>query len=163
MGKQFLKNGQVTLINGGYLSNGEGNPVSNQAFYNAQKHAEYVITFAGLAKEKNFKGVKADSLSDLEAEVRKVLSDKAPVFVTKPTATAQVLTEQLKAEAMSFMDFQANSSKVNKINAFLQQFAVINEFETYGLFFDQEIVKLNNLYTMAEVTAAVTEVIDLLK
>lgn len=163
MGKQFLKNGQVVLMNGGYVSNEEGKPVFNQDFVNAQKHAEYVVTFAGLAKGKNFKGVKADSLSDLETEVRKSIAAKQKVFVTKPVEVTRTLTEQLKVEAMSFMDFQENSSKIDKINNFLQAFTVLDEFETYGLFFEENIVKLNKLYTMKEVTDSVTEVIDLLE
>jgi hypothetical protein len=63
---------------------------------------------------------------------------------------------------MAFLDNHKEISKVEKINQFLQQFNVINEFETFGLFFDQEIVKLGNIYTMAEITTAVTETIDLL-
>ncbi len=163
MGKQFLKKDQVVLLNGGYVSTTEGKPVSNQGFYNAQKHAEYVVTFDSLAKGKDFKGKRADSLSDLQEKVRKALEAKATVFVTKPTAVTQALTEQLKAEAMNFMEFTQNSSKIDKVNSFLQQFEVINEFEQFGLFFEDEIVKLNKIYTMEEVIASVTEVIDLLK
>ena len=63
---------------------------------------------------------------------------------------------------MAFMKFTESSSKVEKINSFLQQFAILNEFENYGLFFEEDIVKLNKIYTMAAVIAAVTETIELL-
>ena len=50
----------------------------------------------------------------------------------------------------------------SKINKFLSQFNIVNEFEEFGLFFDQDIVKLNKIYTIKEITAAVKAVIDLL-
>ena len=162
MGKQFLKKGQVVLVSGGYVTNGDTQqPVFNQDFVNVQKHAEYVVTFATLAKGKNFKGVKADSLEELKAEVNKSLASKATEYVTKPTAATQTLTEQLKAEALNFMNFQETSSKVDKINNFLQQFNVLKDYEDFGLFFEDGITKLNNLYTLQQVVDAVTEVIDL--
>jgi len=73
------------------------------------------------------------------------------------------LTKKLADEAMAFMTFQENSTKVDKVNSFLQQFSVLAEFEEFGLFFSEDIVKLNRIYTMDEVIEAVTEVIDLLK
>lgn len=163
MGKQFLKNGQVELQNGGYLSTKDGNPVSNAEYVKAQQHAEYVVTFATLAKGKDFVGKRADSLVDLQNEVSKALAAKKKVFVAKPTAIEKTLTKQLQNEAMAFMNFEENSSKVDKVNNFLQQFAVLDEFEIFGLFFESDIVKLNKLYTMAEVVTSVQEVIDLLK
>lgn len=163
MAKKFLKNGEVQLLNGGYLSDMSGNPVSNAEYVKAQQHAEYICTFAQLAKGKDFVGKKADSLADLEKEVANALTAKKKVFVAKPTAVEKSLTKQLAAEAMAFMNFEKDSSKVDKVNNFLQQFAVLDEFETFGLFFTEDIVKLNNLYTMQEVVDAVQEVIDLLK
>jgi len=163
MNKQFLKATEVQLVNGGYLSNKEGKPVFNQDFVNAQRHAEYVVTFAQLARTKDFKGKKADSLADLESEVNQMLKAKQKTFVAKPTAVEKTLTHQLAQEALAFMTFEENSGKVDKINTFLQQFAVLDEFETFGLFFGEDIVKLNKIYTMEEVVASVTEVIDLLK
>ncbi len=163
MGKQFLKSADIQLLNGGYLSNKEGQPVNNEQFVKAQKHAEYVVTFATLAKGKDFTGKKADSLSDLEAEVKALLATKQKTFVSKPTEVKKPLTAQLAEEAMAFMTFQENSGKVDKINSFLQQFEVLDEFFEFGLFFESDIVKLNKIYTMKEVVDAVTEVIDLLK
>jgi DNA polymerase III delta subunit len=60
------------------------------------------------------------------------------------------------------MKFNEESTKVDKINAFMQQFAVLQEFEAFGLFFDEEIVKLNNIYSVEEILKAVKETIDLL-
>lgn len=162
MSKQFLTSEKVELVKG-YLSNGpEMNPVTHEGFVAAQKHAEYIVTFANMAKGKNFKTSKVDSLEDLKKDVLAVLSTKEVQFVEAPTKVAQPLTEQLKGEAMNFVNFQTNTVKTAKVNAFLQQFTVLKEFETIGLFFEQGIVKLNRIYTMDEVIAAVSETIDLI-
>jgi len=162
MAKQFLKSTDLQLLNGGYLSNKTGNPVSNQEFLSAQKHAEYVVTFANLAKGKDFKGKKADSIEDLKKELNDLLFSKnVTEFVKKPTSVERPITAQLKEEAMSFLNFHTETEKVDKINKFLQQFNVLKEFEDFGLFFDDEIVKLNKIYTLQEVVDAVTQTIDL--
>jgi len=161
--KQFLKKEQIQLLNGGYLSNTVGSPVCNSEFVAAQKNAEWCCTFAELAKGKDFKGKKADSLSNLQAEVVKALQAKKRTFVDKPTMTEGSLTTQLAAEALAFMDFAENTTKADKINEFMQQFNVLAEFQEFGLFFEDDIVKLNRIYSIEEVTASVQEVIDLLK
>lgn len=162
MSKQFLTKEKAQLVNG-YLSNGsEMNPVTNQEFVDAQRHAEYIVTYAQMAKGRNFKTSKVDSLDDLKRDVLAALATKEVKFVTAPTKVDQPLTEQLKNEALNFVNFQTDTAKTAKVNAFLQQFNVINEFETIGLFFEQGIVKLNRIYTIAEVIAAVSETIDLI-
>jgi hypothetical protein len=163
MSKKFLKKADLQLINGGYLSDKNENPVSNAAFVAAQKHAEYVVTFAVVAKGKDFVGKKADSLQELETQVRNLLAVKNRTFVEKPNLVAGSLTAQLKEEALLFMNFQENVSKVDKINNFLKTFEVVAEFEEFGLFFEEEVVKLNRIYTIKEIVEAVSEVIDLLK
>lgn len=163
MSKQFLKKDGIQLLNGGYLSNKEGNPVSNAEFVQAQQHAEFIVVFAAKAKGKDFKGKKADSLEDLRKEVQNLLSaTKAVSFVDKPAAVKRPTTDKIAAEAMDFIKFQESSSKVDKVNNFLQQFKILKEFEDFGLFFEEDIVKLNKIYTMKEVIDAVTETIDLL-
>jgi hypothetical protein len=164
--KKFLKSTEIDLVNGGYLAvkgAKELTPVTNAAFIQAQKHAEYIITFAKLAKDKDFKGKKADSLADLESAVRAELSTKDRSYVKKPKKVVKKLSQQLHDEAMAFMSFEKDTTKVEKINAFLQQFNVLAEFEEFGLFFDEGIVKLNTVYTMKEIVAAVESTIDLLK
>lgn len=163
MSKQFIKNGELKLENGGYLSNKDGNPVCNYGFYNAQQHADYIVTFAKMAKGKDFKGKKADSLEDLKREVNEVFNNKQKIeFVKKPKEVKRPTTDTLAKEALAFIDFQESSSKNEKLNNFLQQFAILKEFEEFGLFFEEEIVKLNKIYTLEEVVKATTEVIDLL-
>lgn len=163
MSKIFVKNGGLALVNGGYLVTGKAEtPVFNEAFIAVQKHAEWVVTFAEKAKGKDFVGKTADSLASVKAEVAKTLAKSDVTYVTAPKEVKGDLTAKLKAEAMAFIDFNKESSRTDKINGFLQQFNLLNEFEKFGLFFEQDICKLNKIYTMQEVIAAVTEVIDVL-
>ena len=164
MNKFFVKNGELALVNGGYVTFGEKQtPVYNADFIAVQKHAEWVITFAEKAKGKDFVGKQADSIADVKAEVMKALASKGVEYVKGPKNVKQDLTEKLKEEALAFIKFQGESSKIEKINKFLQQFNCLNDFENFGLYFDDsQIVKLNKIYTIEEVVTAVTEIIDLI-
>jgi Holliday junction resolvase len=163
MSKQFIKNGALQLVNGGYLSNLDGNPVFNQEFYIAQQHAEYIVTFATMAKGKDFVGKKADSIEGLKTEVIEFLNkNKSISFIEKPKEVKKPTHEKLASEALAFVNFQESSNKVDKMNHFLQQFSILKEFEEFGLFFEEEIVKLNKIYTMDDVINAVKETIDLI-
>jgi hypothetical protein len=163
MSKQFLKKGEVKLVNGGYLSNKDGKPVFNALFVKAQQHAEYITTFAEMAKKKNFKEVKVDTVDALKSEVLDFLNKSKPVhYILKPDVVEKPLTAKLADEALTFMNFQEDTDKVNKINAFLQQFTILSEFEEFGLFFEEDVVKLSKIYSMKEVIDAVTETIELL-
>ena len=79
-----------------------------------------------------------------------------------PKEVKRPMNEKLQSEALAFIDFQTSSSKTEKINQFLQQFSILKEFEDFGLFFEEEIVKLNKIYTMDDVIKAVTDTVDLL-
>ena len=161
MSKVFLKSGELSLENGGYLTSKDGKPVSNAEFQAVQKHAEYVVTLAETAKGKDFKGRKADSFEELAKEVARKLSATETIeFVKGPKAIKRTTTDALKKEALAFLDFQKEEDDSKKINEFLQQFAIINEFETHGLFFTSDISKLNKIYTMKDVIDAVTSMID---
>lgn len=163
MSKQFIKAGALQLLNGGYLSNADENPVFNADFVKAQFHAEYIVTFAEMAKGKDFVGKKANSLETLRAEVSERLSGtRATEFVSKPSAIKRPTQDNLAKEALAFMDFQENTSKVEKINRFMQQFIILKEFEDFGLFFEEDVCKLNKIYTVKEILKAVTDTIDLL-
>lgn len=166
--KVFLKSNELSLENGGYLTNvkglkkgEEGSPVSNKEFIEVQKHAEYVVTLAEAAKGKDFKGKKADSIEDLKAEVYKKLNETQAVeFVKAPKEIKRPTHDKLKEEALAFLDFEKEKDHSEKVNKFLQQFVLLHEFETHGLFFDSGIAKLNKIYTMKDVTKAVQSMID---
>lgn len=160
--KNFVKKGELQLVNGGYLVNKEEVAVSNVQFVAMQKSAEYIITFAKLAKGKDFEGKPADTLQSLKEEVANALSKKATEFVAGPLKPEGDLTAKLTKEALAFVSFREDVSKTEKINKFLQSFETLREFEEFGLFFTEDVVKLNAIYTLEEVVAAVSEVIELL-
>lgn len=159
--KTFLKSTELSVQNGGYLTSKDGNPVDNYQFREAQKHAEFIVTLAAAAKGKDFKGKKADSFENLREQILKQLSSKEVVeFVKEPKKVKQTTTESLRKEALEFVKYQEKVSDTKKINNFLQQFNIIREFETFGLFFDSSISKLNKIYTMDEIVEAVTSLVD---
>lgn len=160
--KNFLKKGELELKNGGYLvSTNTGEAIFNQQFVELQEHAHYLITFAKHAKGKDFEGKKADTIGDIMSAVEAELKTKQIEFVTAPKMGARKITDALKKEAMDFINNSQDVSKAEKINNFLQKFRTLQEFEEFGLFFTEDVVKLNKIYTVAEVVAAVTECIDL--
>lgn len=160
--RTFVKKEELQLLNGGYLSDKDNNPVYNQSFVEIQKHAEYIVAFAKLAKSKDFKGKTPYSLEQLKLDVETSLSNKSISYISSPEPITREITDKLREEALNFISYQSNLSKVEKINKFLQQFNLLKEFEEFGLFFEQDIVKLNKIYTIDEITEAVSEVVDLL-
>ena len=163
MSKIFVKKEELTLVNGGYVVTGKNEtPVYNEQFITVQKHAEWVVTFAEKAKGKDFVGKVPDSIESVKEEVRKALANKGVEYVKAPKKVKQDLTEKLQEEALAFIKYQGESSKTEKINKFLQQFNIIQEFEEFGLYFEEDICKLNKIYTIEEIVAAVTAVIDII-
>lgn len=163
MSKIFVKKEELTLVNGGYVVTGKNEtPVYNEQFITVQKHAEWVVTFAEKAKGKDFVGKVPDSIESVKEEVRKALSSKGVEYVKAPKKVKQDLIEKLQEEALAFIKYQGESSKTEKINKFLQQFNIIQEFEEFGLYFEEDVCKLNKIYTIEEIVAAVTAVIDII-
>jgi stalled ribosome rescue protein Dom34 len=164
MNKFFVKNGELALVNGGYVVTGEKQtPVFNEQFIAVQKHAEWVITFAEKAKGKDFIGKQADSIADVKAEVLKALSKSDVEYVKAPKEVKRELTDKLQEEALTFIKFHGETSKTEKINKFLQQFNVVKEYEEFGLYFEENICKLNKIYTIEEIVKAVKTVIDIIE
>lgn len=160
---KFLKKSEIQIINGGYVCDSNNNPVTNENFIKAQQHAEYIITFYEFSKDKDFKGKKADSIESLKQEVNNYLYSIKPIeYISKPENVKRPLTEELSKEALAFIEFEENSSKVNKINNFMQQFNILNDFEKFGLFFEEGISKLNKIYTINDIKEAVEKIIDLI-
>ena len=163
MNRIFVKKNELTLVNGGYVVTGEKQtPVYNEKFIAVQKHAEWVVTFAEKAKGKDFIGKAPDTIEDVRTEVRKALFNKGIQYIPTPKGVKQDLTNKLQAEALAFIEHKEDVSKANKMNQFLQQFNIIQEFEEFGLYFEENVCKLNKIYTIEEIVKAVKEVIDLL-
>jgi len=163
MTKQFLTSKEVFVVKG-YLSSEKDKvqPIGNAAFIAAQKEAEYIITFAKMAKGKDFFGKQPDSITELKNEVLNALSSKGVDYIEKPKKTEQKVTNQLKKEAYAFMQYLEDTENIRKVNNILQKFNVVHEFEEVGLFFDDEIVKIDKIYTIKEIVDAVKSVINII-
>lgn len=163
--KKFKKKGEIVLLNGGYLSSKDSEaPMFNEKFVEAQKEAHFLVTFAEMAKGKDFVGKEAYDLNTLRSEVIQTIRKKEKTtYIPLPEAPKMKTFAAMQKEALAFVKNDEEVEKVNKINEHLRRFDVINEFETFGLFFEEEIVKLDKIYTMEEIIKAVTDTADLLE
>ena len=99
MSRIFVKKNELNLINGGYLVTGKKEtPVYNLEFIAAQRHAEWVVTFAEKAKGKDFIGKVPDTIEGVREEVKKALSDNEVKYIDTPKEVKQDLTEKLQKE-----------------------------------------------------------------
>ena len=163
MSRIFVKKEELVLKNGGYVVTGkEEIPVYHKDFVEAQKHAEWVVTFAEKTKGKDFIGKAPDTIESVKRETELALADRGIKYITAPPAPKQELTNKLQAEALSFMTTTTKRVQVEKINDFLQAFNTIQEFEEFGLYFKEEVCKLNKIYTIKEIAKAAELIIDLL-
>ena len=163
MAKKFLTKEEVFVVKG-YLSSDKAKvqPISNAKFIETQKHAEYVIALAEAAKDKDFKGKQADSFEDFRRDVINALSDKGVTYIKEPKKVETELSNQLKNEALAFIKYGEDLQTTDAINNYLQRYNVIKEFEEIGLFFEDEIEKIDKIYTIDEITKAAKAIIDLL-
>lgn len=164
MNKVFLTSSEVE-VRKGYLSSNKSAdmaPIGHSAFIEAQEEAEFVVTFAKEAKGKDFQGKDPIDLEQFRQSVINKMSKKGKEYVAAPKKPKLDTFNKLQEDAMKMVNFDIEMDKVNQINAYMSRFDVISEFESIGLFFDQEIVKINKIYTIEEITNAVKEVIDLL-
>ncbi|MGK0464823.1 hypothetical protein [Clostridium sp.] len=154
----FKKVSELELINGGYLAAvSNGKYFKNNNFVDSQKKAEFLVKVALKMKGKTFTTESPSSISSIMNEVSDELSKETFVeFVAKPTTSKGVITGKLAKEALDFMQAQEDSEFIDVVNSRMQEFKVIQEFENNGLFFKEGITNLSRIYTIAEITAAVT-------
>jgi len=154
---QFLKLNEISLNPAGYLVATETNkPVNHKEFAEQQKRAHYVVKLSEAIKDKNFKAVAID---DLEAITRKLQAelDAADVtnYVAAPEKPTSKVQEELVQFALDFASYGDKKEQTDKINTFMQTFNAINGVESVGDYFSEGLVKLNKIYTIEEILAAV--------
>jgi len=154
---QFLKLNEISLNPAGYLVSTETNkPVNHKEFAEQQKRAHYVVKLSEAIKDKNFKAVAID---DLEAITRKLQAelDAADVtnYVAAPEKPTSKVQEELVQFALDFASYGDKKEQTDKINTFMQTFNAINGVQSVGDYFSEGLVKLNKIYTIEEILAAV--------
>ena len=154
---KFLKKDQIDLVNGGYLViKGTDTPVQHAEFCKLQEEAHYLVSLANKVRGVDFTPKVTKSFNEYKAEVVKEINSQKRQYVAKPKEAAQPTAEKLQKEALAWMESQKNISKAEKLNTLLQKFNVIAEFEDFGLYFGEGITKLPKIYTVAEITDAVS-------
>jgi hypothetical protein len=157
---KFLKKSEITLVNGGYLSaSKDESPVNHDGFVQAQNKAHYLVTLAANLVGKNFKATKVDNFQDVvEQTVKAINAANTVKYATDPTKPETPLKDQLAGEAMAWINFDKSTSVANQVNKAMQEFNILKDFEDNGLFFNEGIVRLNRIYTIAEIQAAVESI-----
>lgn len=161
MNNFFVAKGEATLNKGGYLVNTQGQPVNHIEFVEAQTKAHRVVTLAELAKGKTFETVQGYSKAQLMADLNEALSVKNYNYVEMPKEPVRTINNQLAAEALDFMKYGKEKQTAERVNEYMQVFNVLSDYEDFGLYFTEGLVKMTKVYTLAEIKQAVTEVIDL--
>lgn len=154
----FLKSNAVKLNAAGYLvtNNKEEKPVNHPAFVAEQEAAHYVVMLAKAIEGKTFKVANADDFAAIEAAVLKSINEaKVEEYVKAPAKPAMEITDKLADEALAFINHGQDVSKAQAVNAVMNQFNTVNAIENVGDYFTEGLVKLKEIYTIAQIQAAV--------
>ena len=164
--KIFVKQSTLQLVNGGYLVTGkEETPVCNEKFIEAQIDAEWIVSMANVASEKDFSKCngpsKKELIGEIISETKKILADEKVEYLKLPRRCDTTITHALQQEALNFIANKKEIELTDIVNDFMQKFNIIKEFEEFGLYFDESICKLNKIYTIGEIVNAIKQLKDI--
>ena len=154
---EFLTSKDLSLNAANYLiSSSSKKPVAHLEFVRQQQAAEYLVKLAEAIKDKTFTASKVDNLAAIKAEVLRSIKEVTVVqYATAPTEPTSALLDELVKYAEDFDSYHDTKVSVSKINEFMNQFNKINDVEQVGDYFSEGLVKLNKIYTIEEILAAV--------
>jgi len=154
---EFLTSKDLSLNAANYLiSSSSKKPVAHLEFVKQQQAAEYLVKLAEAIKDKTFTASKVDSLAAIKAEVLRSINEANVVqYATAPAEPTSALLDELVKYATDFDSYHDTKVSVSKINEFMNQFNKINDVEQVGDYFFEGLVKLNKIYTIEEILAAV--------
>lgn len=153
---EFLTSKELQLNAAGYLTSTETKkPVNHAGYHLAQSKAEYIVKLAEAIKGKTFVAPKLDNLEAIKAAVKAGINDRTHEYKTAPTKPTSSVNDEMVKFALDFAKYEDQKGDVARINAFMSQFDSINNVETVGEYFSEEVVRLNKIYTIAEILAAV--------
>ena len=97
-----------------------------------------------------------DSLDAIMTEVRNSISASTKVsYISSPTKPTSSVNEEMVNFALNFAKYEDEKIQAEKLNEIMQQFNKINDLEKIGDFFQEGLVKLNKVYSIAEIQEAV--------
>lgn len=163
---KFTTSKNATVKNGYLVFNGNmDQPIFHEDFINLQRRAEYLSTLAAEVKGKKFETEKIESFEELSRKVGEALNLKSQVnYVAEIKDVARPTTDALTKEAVEWEKNMNQKGTNSKINRLMQEFNLLNDFEEVGLYFSSDAtVKLEKIYTVKEITEAVTVLEPFLK
>lgn len=153
---EFLTAKNLELNAAGYLiSKDTKKPVNHAEFVKQQQAAEFTIKLAEAIKDKNFKSGKVDNLDAIKAEVRAAMSNNTRTYVDAPTKPTSKVQDELVKYALDFVNFEESKSETEEINKLMNTFNTINDVESVGDYFSEGVVKLNAIYNIKTILAAI--------
>lgn len=154
---QFLTSKELSLNPAGYLINTATNkPVDHKDFVSQQRAAEYIVKLAEAIKDKNFTVGKVDSLEEIKAAVMASINAKnVKEYAKAPAKPTSKVQDELTQYALDFVNYCDKSAKAEQINKLMDQFSAIEAIESVGDYFSEGLVKLNAIYSIKEILAAV--------
>lgn len=162
---EFLKSSEIELNAAGYLvSKTSKKPVNHVEFVKQQRSAEYIVKLAEAIKDKTFKAGKVDNLEEIKAAVRASIDAKnVKEYVTAPSKPTSKVNDELVQFALDFVNYDSKKLEVEQINKLMAEFETVDAIETVGDYFTEGLVKLNNIYNVGTILAAVKINADKLK
>jgi hypothetical protein len=162
---EFLTSKDLKLNAAGYLVSSTSNkPVNHESFVAQQKSAEYVVKLAEAIKGKNFKTGKVDSLDEIKkAVLDSINKTNTKTYVNAPTKPTSKVQDELTELALAFVQYDEKKDEVSQINQMMAQFSAIDAVESVGDYFSEGLTKLNAIYSVEEILAAVTANVEKLK
>lgn len=161
---EFLTAKQLDLNAAGYLiSKDSKKPVNHESFVKQQKAAEYIVKFAEAIKDKNFTASKVDNLEAIKASVIAAINDTAKSYVSTPAKPTSKIQDELVKYALDFVNYEDSKVEASKINEIMNEFNKIDDVESVGDYFTEGVVKLNAIYSIKQILAAVKITSDKLK
>lgn len=154
---KFLNKETVVVNNAGYLvSKTDNTPVNHEEFVKIQQEAKYLVSLADKVKVADFKGKTPDNYSAIVQQVAKDLANDQRVYVKKSEKIETPITDSLQKEALAWLNNKGNEAKTEKLNRIMQKYNTLKDFEDFGLYFTDGIVKLTKIYTIQDILDAVT-------
>lgn len=162
---EFLKINQLELNPAGYLVSIESKkPVTHVGFVSQQKAAEYIVKLADAIKDKNFTPCKIDDIKAIKQQVFDAINNtNLKKYVEDPTKPVSSVNEELIQYALDFANYHSIKAENEQVNEMMNQFNKIDDVENVGEYFEEGLAKLNNLYTIEDILAAVKINIEKLK
>jgi hypothetical protein len=162
---EFILAKNLALNPAGYLVNTATNkPVDHKDFVSQQRTAEYIVKLADAIKDKNFTCGKVDNLEEIKATVMASINAKSiKEYAKAPAKPTSKVQDELTQHALDFVSYYDKSAEAEQINKLMDQFSAIEAIESVGDYFSEGLVKLNGIYTIKQILAAVKINADKLK